>query len=92
VISERLKRVILRELDLDDCEIVDETEASDVPGWDSLNHVRIIDAIEREFGLQFRSLEIIRIRNVGDLQQLIDGKTSSKPRDARSKQGLLGGA
>jgi acyl carrier protein len=92
VISERLKRVILRELDLDDCEIEDETEASDVPGWDSLNHVRIIDAIEQEFGLRFRSLEIIRIRNVGDLQQLIDGKTSSNPRDARNKQGLLGGA
>lgn len=76
MISERLKQVILRELQLEDFEIDGVTVPADVPGWDSLNHIRVIDAIEAEFGLRFRSLEIIRFRNVADLQSLIDQKLS----------------
>jgi acyl carrier protein len=74
VISPRLKLVILRELDLDDYEIGATTTADDVPGWDSLSHVRIILAIEAEFGIRFSTVEILRIRQVGDLQDLIDRK------------------
>lgn len=74
MVSERLKRTILKELELDDWEIGAETTPADVPGWDSLNHIRVIDAVENEFGLKFRSLEILRIKNVADLQSLLDAK------------------
>ncbi len=74
MISERLKRVILRELELEDFDITDDTVASDVPGWDSLSHIRVIDAVESEFHLRFRSLEILRVKNVADLQALVDSK------------------
>ncbi|TFH30329.1 MAG: acyl carrier protein [Deltaproteobacteria bacterium] len=50
--------------------------AYQVPGWDSLRHVAILAAVEREFGVRFRSLEVIRLRNVGDLQALVDRKAS----------------
>lgn len=72
MISERLKKVILRELDLDDFDIEDTTTADMVPGWDSLNHARVIAAVEEEFGIRFRTLELIALRNVGGLQELID--------------------
>jgi acyl carrier protein len=75
VISDRLKRVILRELDLSEFPLVDSTVADSVPGWDSLNHTRIIMAVEAEFGVHFKALEVIRLRNVGDLQALIDRKS-----------------
>lgn len=75
MISERLKGVILTELKLDDAELRDETVASEVPGWDSLSHVRILSAVEKEFGIQIRALEVIRLKNVGDLQRLVDSKT-----------------
>jgi acyl carrier protein len=70
-----LKGVILTELKLDDAELRDETVASEVPGWDSLSHVRILSAVEKEFGIQIRALEVIRLKNVGDLQRLVDSKT-----------------
>jgi len=74
MISERLKKVILRELKLDQFLIEESTVAGMVPGWDSLNHARIIMAVEEEFGIHFKTVEIIRLKNVGDLQKLISSK------------------
>jgi acyl carrier protein len=75
VISPRLRAAILRELDLDDFEIDRTTTADRVPGWDSLSHVRIILAIEAEYGIRFTTVEVLRMKSVGDLQDAIDRKT-----------------
>jgi acyl carrier protein len=75
MISPRLKGVILRELKLDDYDLQDATIAPQVPGWDSLAHVGIIAAVEKEFGIHFKTLEIVRLHNVGDLQAAVDRKT-----------------
>lgn len=74
MISPRLKSVILRELQLEDYDLQADTIATAVPGWDSLSHVRILTAVENEFGIRFRGLEVVRLRNVGELQALIDRK------------------
>ena len=74
MISDNLKKVILSELDLDDFEFSDETKATEIPGWDSLNHVNIIIAVEKNFNVKFKSVEILRLKNVGDLQKLVDSK------------------
>jgi acyl carrier protein len=74
VISEKLKKVILAELELDDWPLADDTVATAVPGWDSLNHVRIITAVEDVFQVRFKTSEIVNLRNVGQLQALLDGK------------------
>ncbi len=74
MISERLKGVILRELELDNFPLTDQTTAPEVPGWDSLRHVQILCALEKEFGIRFKSLEILRLKNIGALQLLIDNK------------------
>ena len=71
MVSDRLKKVILRELDLDEFSIEDSTTANMVPGWDSLSHVRIIAAIETEYAVRFGTVEVLRVRNVGDLQALL---------------------
>jgi acyl carrier protein len=76
VISDRLKRTILSELDLDDFDLRDETLADEVPGWDSLSHARVICAVEAEYGTRFRALEVLKLRNVGDLQKMVDAKTA----------------
>jgi acyl carrier protein len=77
MVSERLKNVILKELDLESFDIVDETLASQVPGWDSLSHVRILGAIEIDYGIRFKGLEVMRLRNVGQLQILVDAKLAA---------------
>jgi acyl carrier protein len=75
MISAELKKVILDELNLDDFDIIDETTAPEVPGWDSLNHINIILSIEKHFKVKFKSYDVLRLKNVGDLQKLVDSKT-----------------
>jgi acyl carrier protein len=48
--------------------------ADDVVGWDSLSHVNLIVAIEREFKIRFTTREIAGLKNVGELMDLIAGK------------------
>jgi acyl carrier protein len=74
MISDRFKSVILKELHLDEYEIKDETLANQVPGWDSLNHINVILAIEKEYGVRFKSIEVLKCKNIGDLQKLCDSK------------------
>ena len=76
MISTELKQVILKQLDLDDFDLQDETIAPEVPGWDSLNHMNIILAVEEHFHVKFKSYELIRLKNVGELQKLVDAKLS----------------
>lgn len=74
MISQRLKQAILRELDLEDFILKDETFAWEVPGWDSLKHLNIILAVEKEYDIRFKNIEILKLKCVGDLQKLIDSK------------------
>jgi len=74
MISDRLRKVINTELNLENYQFTDTTIAPEVPGWDSLSHVRILCAVEKEFNVNFGSLEIIRLKSVGDLQTLVDRK------------------
>ncbi|MBS3944244.1 MAG: acyl carrier protein [Melioribacter sp.] len=74
MISQELKAVILKQLNLDDFDLKDETIAPEVPGWDSLNHINIILAVEEKFNVKFKSYELLRLKCVGDLQKMLDSK------------------
>jgi acyl carrier protein len=74
MITDKLKSIILKELDLEEFPIVETTTAPMVPGWDSLRHIRVLCAIEESYGIRFKTLEVLRLRNVGDLQALVDSK------------------
>ena len=52
----------------------DETSADDVADWDSTNHVRLIVAIEEDFGIRFETDEVTAPENVGELVALIAAK------------------
>lgn len=77
MVSDELKKVILDALNLDDFELNEETTAPEVPGWDSLNHINVIMAVEKHYSIRFKNLEILRLKNVGDLQRLVDAKLRS---------------
>lgn len=74
VIADKLKTVILSELGLDDYDIVETTLATEVPGWDSLSHIRVLAAVEDAFGIRFKSHEVMRLKNVGELDALVRRK------------------
>jgi acyl carrier protein len=57
-----------------DLEVTRETTAADVPGWDSLAHVRLILTIEKCFAIKFAPLEARLLKDVGELSHLIEKK------------------
>jgi len=79
-ISARLQHVIERELHLDQVDLDDSSTADEVPGWDSLAHANVLAAVEDAYGIRFRTLEVVRLRNIGELQQLIDRKLEAQAR------------
>lgn len=50
----------------------DETTASDVDGWDSLMHITLISAVEKEFGIRFAMKDVIGMKNVGEMVDIIE--------------------
>ena len=66
---------IIRDVLLDDgLVLTPETSAGDVEGWDSVQQVAIILAVEGHFGIRMKSREIDRLRNVGDFVRLVGEK------------------
>ncbi|MBK6679236.1 MAG: acyl carrier protein [Ignavibacteriales bacterium] len=76
MISERLKNTILKQLELEDYEILEETKANTIPGWDSLSHANVILTIEKEYNIRLKHIEVLKCKNLGDLQRLVDSKLS----------------
>lgn len=72
---ERINAVMAETFDRDGLRVTRGTTASDVEQWDSLSHIRLILAIEMEFGLTFSSLEASGLANVGELVDMIDRKS-----------------
>ena len=73
-IFERLNEIFIDVLDLDECELTDETSANDIEEWDSLSHIQLIVAIEKQFKIKFNSKELMEWKTVGDMIDCICSK------------------
>lgn len=60
-----------------DCDVslTEQASAKEVEGWDSLNHVRIMMAVEKKFGVRFTATDITSLSDVGALISLIASKS-----------------
>ncbi|MCR4558207.1 MAG: acyl carrier protein [Saccharofermentans sp.] len=63
----KLNEVFQDVFDDEDIEVNDATVASDVDGWDSLEHINLIVAVERCFGIKFTMGETTGLKNVGEM-------------------------
>ncbi len=73
-ITERLTQTFREVFDSPDLVIDRATTAEDVEDWDSLTHINLMVAVEREFKVKFTTAEVTRLQNVGDLIDLIAKK------------------
>ena len=73
-ILEKLNVVFKDVLDNEDIKLNLNTTANDVEDWDSLNHIQLVVAIEKEFKIRFSSKEIQSWNNVGELVESINSK------------------
>ena len=49
----------------------DDTTSEDVDGWDSLEHINLIVAVEQEFGVKFNMGQVVSMKNVGEMVDII---------------------
>lgn len=52
----------------------DEMTANDVDNWDSLTHMLMITRVEETFGIKFKLKELNKLRQVGDMIDVIESK------------------
>jgi len=67
----RLQDIFRAELDDDELKIGLDTRQTDLKGWDSLAHIRLVSGIENEFDFQFNLAEIEEINSVRQFVDLI---------------------
>jgi len=77
-ILDRMQNVFRDVLDEDGLVLRPEMTAADVETWDSLSHINLIDAIEREFKVRFTIAEVASLMSVGDLEALVEKKRAPK--------------
>ena len=70
-VYERLNAVFADVFDDEELTVNDETTAADVEGWDSLMHITLIDAVEEEFDISFDMKTIVKLKNVGEMVDVI---------------------
>lgn len=51
--------------------------AETLPNYDSLAHIDIVTAIEKEYGISFGFSELVDLQSVGDMVALVERKTSA---------------
>ena len=70
-LMQNLNIVFQDTFDDDTLKVSPETTAQEIEGWDSLNHVVLVLAVEQTFGVRFSSAEVDSMKTVGDLHDLI---------------------
>lgn len=58
--------------DDDSIEIFDEMTAKDIPEWDSLMHIILVVAVEKEFIVRLNAAQVGQLKNVGEMLDLLE--------------------
>jgi acyl carrier protein len=75
-IYQKLNKIFHDVFDDDSIVLTPELDASQVPEWDSFNHINLMVAVEQAFKIKFHTAELESMRNVGHLVALIEKKTA----------------
>ena len=67
----RLNKVFRDVFDDDSITVNPKTTANDIEDWDSLEHITLISAVEKEFKMKFKMGEISSMKNVGEMASIV---------------------
>ncbi len=57
--------------DEDDLVMNDTTNSDEIENWDSLNHINLVSAIEKEFNIKLSLGELMTLKDVGNIIDLV---------------------
>ena len=67
----RLYTVVSKVLNIPVAEVKDDLAVGEVPQWDSLAHVTLISAVEKEFNIKFEVDQVFEIEEVEDFLDIL---------------------
>lgn len=70
-IYERLNAVFRDVFDDEEITVNDATTSADIEDWDSLEHINLVAAVEKEFGMKFTMGQVVTMKNVGEMVDII---------------------
>lgn len=70
-VFEKLNQVFRDVFDDDEIQVDDNTTSGDIEDWDSLEHINLIVAVEKKFGMKFNMGEVTTMKNVGEMADII---------------------
>ncbi len=70
-VFDEVRKIFRDNFDDEDLEVVDETNSKDIEDWDSIEHINLVIAMEKKFGLKFDIKEVGKLANVGEMVDLI---------------------
>ena len=73
----RLNLVFAKVFDDPSLKIENWMTAKDIEGWDSMSHLQLIVSVEKEFNIKISGAEVMRLKNIGDLLEMVNEKTIS---------------
>ena len=73
-----IKEIIVKVLALDGEAVVPEAHLQDDLGADSLALLNLAEALEKRYGIEMPSDDLVDIANVGELVKLVESKISSQ--------------
>ena len=71
-ITSHVKHIIADVLKVDVAEITDNLATGDLEQWDSLNNVRILQALESEFSIEIDALDALDAEEVQDFTAIVE--------------------
>lgn len=86
-IMAKLNEIFQDVFDDDSLVITDQTTANDIDDWDSLEHINLIEAVEKEFGMKFRMQEVSGMKNVGEMAEIVATRATGEPK--KKKRGFF---
>lgn len=70
-VFKRLNQIFQDVFDDESITVQDATTADDIEDWDSLEHINLVVAIEKEFDIKFNMGDVSKMKNVGEMADLI---------------------
>ncbi len=70
-IMERLNEVFRDVFDDSSITVDDNTTSKDIEDWDSLEHIKLVGAVEQEFKMRFKMKEVSSMKNVGEMADIV---------------------
>lgn len=70
-VYEKLNEVFQDVFDDDSIIVSENTTADDIEDWDSLEHINLVVAVEKCFGIKFTMGEVTGMKNVGEMVDII---------------------